>query len=199
MTTRIPYPTSEQGTKCTMLMLLAFTLIDLTFLNSFVFAAQYDWIHNHWTVQPGLLVNNTYSSPYGSLKGVKGCQNGEDFKGIHDLKLYLSRFGYLNYQTNPNIPDPKKDNFYEELEAPIKLYQVYYHLNVTGTLDAPTLSKMVMPRCGFPNKESHHHSNGLLHIVSHYSFLPNRPKWPSSKRRLTYGFDHISLPDSCPL
>ena len=50
MTTRIPYPTSVQGTR---LILLAFTLIDLTFFNSFVFAAQYDWIHNHWTVQPG--------------------------------------------------------------------------------------------------------------------------------------------------
>jgi hypothetical protein len=136
----------------------------------------------------GLLVNSTYSSPYGFLKGVKGCRKGEDVKGIHDLKLYLSRFGYLNYQTNPNITDPNKDHFDEELEAALKSYQVYYHLNATGMLDAPTLSKMVMPRCGFPDKEGHHHSNGPLHIVSHYSFFPGRPKWPRSKRRLTYGF-----------
>nr|GEW09938.1 metalloendoproteinase 1-like [Tanacetum cinerariifolium] len=136
----------------------------------------------------GLLVNSTYSSPYGFLKGVIGCRKGEDVKGIHDLKLYLSRFGYLNYQTNPNISDPKKDHFDEELEAALKSYQVYYHLNATGTLDAPTLSTMVMPRCGFPDKEGHHHSNGPLHIVSHYSFFPGSPKWPRSKRRLTYGF-----------
>ncbi|GJS45669.1 metalloendoproteinase 1-like protein [Tanacetum coccineum] len=124
----------------------------------------------------------------GSLKGVKGCRKGEDVKGIHDLKLYLSRFEYLNYQINPNITDPKKDHFDEELEAALKSYQVYYHLNATGTLNAPTLSKMVMPRCGFPDKEGHHHRNGPLHIVSHYSFFPAIAfrKWTTASRYFTF-------------
>ncbi|PWA66529.1 peptidase M10A, Metallopeptidase, catalytic domain protein [Artemisia annua] len=140
------------------------------------------------SIDADMLVNSTYSSPYGFLKNLQGCRKGDEVEGIHNLKLYLSHYGYLNYQTNPNITDPKKDQFDEDLEVALKSYQVFYQLNATGTLDAPTLSMMLMPRCGFPDKEGHNHSNGPLHIVSHYSFFRGRPKWPRSKRRLTYGF-----------
>ncbi|KAI3504254.1 hypothetical protein L1887_32801 [Cichorium endivia] len=102
--------------------------------------------------------------------------------GVRDLKLYLARFGYLNYQKDPNVTDLEEDHFDEELEAALKSYQVYYHLNATGTLDGPTVSKMVMPRCGFPDKETHHHTNNSLHTVSHYRFFPGRPKWPKVQR-----------------
>ncbi|KAI3829129.1 hypothetical protein L1987_03245 [Smallanthus sonchifolius] len=141
-------------------------------------------------LQPNGLLNNstTSKSPFGFLKNLQGCHKGEKVKGIRDLKLYLSRFGYLNYQNNPNVTNPKEDNFDEELEAAIKSYQVHYHLNATGTLDAPTVSKMVMPRCGFPDKETPQHSNKSLHTVSHYQFFPGRPKWPAGKRHLTYAF-----------
>ncbi|KAL8210302.1 hypothetical protein R6Q57_007034 [Mikania cordata] len=84
---------------------------------------------------------------------MRGCHKGEKVKGIRELKLYLSHFGYLDYL---NATNPYNDRFDEELEAAIKSYQVYYHLNATGTLDEPTVSRMVMPRCGFPDKETHH-------------------------------------------
>ncbi|KAI3829130.1 hypothetical protein L1987_03246 [Smallanthus sonchifolius] len=119
---------------------------------------------------------------------MQGCRKGEKVKGIHNLKLYLSHFGYLNYQNNSNATNLEEDHFDEELEAAIKLYQVYYHLNATGTLDAPTVSKMVMPRCGFFDKEAHQYDDKYLHTVSRYRFFPGRPKWPKGKRHLTYAF-----------
>ncbi|KAF5775631.1 putative matrilysin [Helianthus annuus] len=140
-------------------------------------------------LQPNELLNNSaHPSPFEFLKNMQGCRKGEKVKGIRDLKLYLSHFGYLNYQNNPNITNPKEDHFGEDLEEAIKSYQVYYHLNATGTLDEPTVSKMVMPRCGFPDKETHQHSDKSLHTVSHYRFFPGRPKWPKGKRHLTYAF-----------
>ncbi|KAL8210303.1 hypothetical protein R6Q57_007035 [Mikania cordata] len=96
---------------------------------------------NPYLLSNELLHNSTLPSPFGFLKNMQGCRKGEKVKGIHDLKLYLSHFGYLNYQndTNPDI-----DHFDDELEAAVKSYQVYYHLNVTGALDEPTVSRMFL-------------------------------------------------------
>ncbi|PWA60674.1 peptidase M10A, Metallopeptidase, catalytic domain protein [Artemisia annua] len=167
---------------------LSFALSLIFFLAVFLVVPAFSHLPHPHLYNPNGLVNSTYSSPYGFLKDLQGCRKGEEVGGIHNLKLYLSQFGYLNYQTNPNIPDPKKDQFDEELEVALKSYQVFYHLNATGMLDASTLSMMLMPRCGIPDKEGHHHSNGPLHIVSHYSSFRGSPKWPRAKRRLTYGF-----------
>ncbi|KAL7607969.1 hypothetical protein Lser_V15G14073 [Lactuca serriola] len=139
----------------------------------------------------GLSSNNTTPSPFEFLKAMQGCRKGEKLKGVRDLKLYLAHFGYLNYQKNPNnVTDLEEDNFDDELEAAVMSYQVYYHLNATGTLDGPTVSQMVMPRCGFPDKETqhNHNTNNSLHTISHYRFFPGRRKWPTGKKHLTYGF-----------
>ncbi|KAK9072253.1 hypothetical protein SSX86_008686 [Deinandra increscens subsp. villosa] len=120
---------------------------------------------------------------------MQGCHKGDKLKDIHNLKVYLSHFGYLTYQNNPNVTNPEEDNFDEQLETAIKSYQVFYHLNSTGTLDAPTVSMMVKPRCGVPDKKPHQHSSDKsLHTVSHYRFFPDRPKWPRGKRNLTVAF-----------
>ncbi|XP_023729355.1 metalloendoproteinase 1 [Lactuca sativa] len=146
--------------------------------------------HPHDThLRPNTLSSkDTKSSPFGFLKAMQGSHKGDKVKGIRDLKLYLSHFGYLNYQKNPNLADLEEDHFTEELEVALKSYQVYYHLNATGTLDEPTISQMAMPRCGFPDKVIPQHTHNSFHIVSHYQFLPGTPKWPSVKRQLTYGF-----------
>ncbi|KAJ0482961.1 putative matrilysin [Helianthus annuus] len=163
---------------------LSFSFSCIVFLLLFVLP-----VFSHFQYQPnGLLDNSTDHSPFGFLKHMQGCHKGEKLKGIRDLKLYLSHFGYLNYQSNRKVANPKEDYFDKELEEAIKSYQVYYHLNATGTLDAPTVSMMVMPRCGYPDKETHQHSHKTLHTVSHYQFLQGPPKWAQGKRHLTYAF-----------
>ncbi|KAI3756790.1 hypothetical protein L1987_56613 [Smallanthus sonchifolius] len=157
------------------------------FLFSFVLS-EFSHFQHHHLQQNKSSDNNTYPSPFGFLKKLQGCHKGEKVNGISLVKIYLSHYGYLNYQRNPNVIDPKKDYFDEELEAAIKLYQVYYHLNVTGMLDAPTVFMMIMPRCGFPDKEIHQNSDKSSDIISHYRLFPSRSKWPKGKIHLTYGF-----------
>ncbi|KAI3670034.1 hypothetical protein L6452_41619 [Arctium lappa] len=112
---------------------------------------------------------------------------GSKAQGLHQLKLYLARFGYLNYQHTPYHTNVEDDKFDDELESALKSYQKYYHLNATGTLDEATVSLLTTPRCGCPDKETHNHTS-KLHIVSRYTFFPNKPRWPPSKSHLTYAF-----------
>nr|XP_043637652.1 metalloendoproteinase 3-MMP-like [Erigeron canadensis] len=121
------------------------------------------------------------------IKHFQGCHKGDKVQGLHEIKLYLAQFGYLNYQHSPNHTNA--DEFDEELDAALKSYQNFYHLNATGVLDGTTISQMLIPRCGQPDKITHQHGTKTLHIVSHYSFFPNNPKWPTSKSHLTYAFD----------
>ncbi|KAM0033639.1 putative matrilysin [Helianthus debilis subsp. tardiflorus] len=133
-----------------------------------------------------------------TIKSLQGCQKGSKVQGLHNLKLYLARFGYLDYQHTPNrVNSNENDEFDEELEAALKDYQNFYHLNATGMLDEPTVSQMLMPRCGVPDKKtSHNHKTNPLHIVSHYTFFPNNPRWPPRKRGLTYAFN-LNFPSIC--
>ncbi|KAF9606876.1 hypothetical protein IFM89_029475 [Coptis chinensis] len=144
--------------------------------------------------------NSTKPEPFEFLKHLKGCHKGKTVKGVHDLKQYLERFGYLHYDKVTNSSHAVDDDFDELLESAIKTYQLNYHLNSTGTLDSETVTKMMMPRCGVPDiingtsamrsgkNKQHRHSSGTLHTVSHYSFFPGLPKWPSTKTHLTYAF-----------
>ncbi|KAG6664659.1 hypothetical protein CIPAW_02G109500, partial [Carya illinoinensis] len=137
------------------------------------------------------------TSPFGFLKHLQGCHKGKKVKGIHDLKLYLEKFGY--YHQTKNINTHANDDFDELLESAVKTYQQNYHLKATGILDAETISKMMVPHCGGADiingtntmqsgKKNNHHRKGSFHVVSHYSFFQNPPKWPTSKYHLTYGF-----------
>ncbi|CAN6702641.1 unnamed protein product [Malus baccata var. baccata] len=140
--------------------------------------------------------HNKNTSPFEFLNHLKGCHKGDKVQGIQDLKKYLEKFGYLNGHSD-------NDDFDDILESAIKTYQLNYHLKATGTLDAKTVSKMMMPRCGVADiingttsmrsgkkRHPHHHSgHGSPHTVAHYSFFPGNLKWPSSKYHLTYAFD----------
>ncbi|XWS44225.1 hypothetical protein CRYUN_Cryun15aG0026000 [Craigia yunnanensis] len=117
---------------------------------------------------------------------------------IHKLKKYLEKFGYLSYSKNKT--HAHDDDFDELLESALKTFQLNFHLNSTGTLDAKTVSKMMMPRCGVADiingtswmrsgKKKHHPGGSKsIHEVSHFSFFPRSPRWPASQSHLTYAF-----------
>ncbi|KAI4374592.1 hypothetical protein MLD38_012572 [Melastoma candidum] len=127
-------------------------------------------------------------SPFEFIKQLEGRKKGDHTKGIHDLKLYLHHFGYLNGDFT-HVDD---DEFDSLLESAIKMYQLNYHLKPTGTLDSRTVAQMMMPRCGVPDivdgmnwmgyetKDRDGHGQGLS--------FDRRPKWPASKSHLTYAF-----------
>ncbi|XP_074370918.1 metalloendoproteinase 2-MMP-like [Apium graveolens] len=150
----------------------------------------------------------TKPQPSGFLKHLEGCKKGETLSGLGELKKYLNKFGYLDYHSSKAHDNDEFDDF---LEAAMKTYQANYNLNVTGTLDSETVSKMAMPRCGVPDivngtntmksnkKRYHHHSSPKkLHTVSHYNIFPGSPRWPVGKTTLTYWFDGTTPSNAKP-
>lgn len=137
-----------------------------------------------------------------SIKHLEGSQKGQTVKGLQQLKAYLEAFGYLNYSHNQT--HAKNDHFDDYMEAAVKMYQLNYHLETTGTLDAQTLSTMAAPRCGVPDiingtnwmqasqKRTKHTNNTAVDYV----FFPGNPKWPPTKYQLTYGFPRGTRSDA---
>ncbi|KAI3670039.1 hypothetical protein L6452_41626 [Arctium lappa] len=135
----------------------------------------------------GSFGNHAKLSSIESIKQLKGCcEKGSKAQGLHQLKLYLARFGYLNYQITLDHVSAEDDNFDDELEAALKSYQKYYHLNASGTLDGPTISQMVIPRCGLPDKKTYIHGSKSPHIVPHFKLSPTLLQWPPGKKQFTY-------------
>ncbi|KAF2296251.1 hypothetical protein GH714_037074 [Hevea brasiliensis] len=132
-------------------------------------------------------------SPFDFLKNLLGSQKGQNVKGVKELKEYLKRFGYLNHDqsssnylntNNNNEGGGGDDDFDEQTESAIRKFQQNYNLTVTGSVDSKTVSKMMMPRCGVPDKMNG--NNAGFHLD--YKFYDGNPKWPPSKSTLTYGF-----------
>ncbi|KAL9365661.1 hypothetical protein Peur_043534 [Populus x canadensis] len=129
--------------------------------------------------------------PFGFVKHLEGCHKNGSVKGLHELKRYLEKFGYLNYghQGKKGHNHANDDEFDDLLESAIKAYQQNHHLNVTGSLDNSTVHEMMQPRCGVPdvvNGTKHYHTHKSIHTLAHYNFIPGNPRW--AKRQLTYKF-----------
>ncbi|XP_062087118.1 metalloendoproteinase 5-MMP-like [Humulus lupulus] len=132
------------------------------------------------------------------MNQLQGCHKGQKVSGIHQLKQYLERFGYLS---NASYNHPNQyDLFDDVLESAVKSYQQFYHLQVTGTLNSETMKLMTMPRCGVPDivKENHphshyHHNRKLIHAVSRYAFFNGNPRWAKSMLTYTF-FSSVSVP-----
>ncbi|XP_058076646.1 metalloendoproteinase 2-MMP-like [Magnolia sinica] len=132
------------------------------------------------------------------FKSLEGCHKGQTIKGLHAIKQYLEMFGYLPHHHNNNTSGGDDDTFDDSLESAVKTYQLNYHLSVTGTLDAKTLQDMALPRCGVPDivdgrtsmrsGKKRHLGSTTQHTVAHFTFFDGNPRWPSSKKHLTYGF-----------
>ncbi|KAF4401342.1 hypothetical protein G4B88_014183 [Cannabis sativa] len=133
---------------------------------------------------------------------LKGCHKGQNVTGVHQLKQYLHKFGYLDTNTTKRnhlknwdrrfFSNHANDDLYDDvLESAVKSYQQHHHLKVTGTLDPETVKEMTKPRCGLPdivnnkNHDHHHHNNRKL-----YRFFQGNPRW--RKSRLTYKFRSIA-------
>ncbi|KAL6994292.1 neutrophil collagenase [Sarracenia purpurea var. burkii] len=144
-------------------------------------------------------VSNVETSPFKFIKNLEGSYKGEKVTDLHQLKAYLEKFGYLNYQNSKNQANIPDDNFDDLLESAIKTYQQNYGLKVTGTLDAQTVSTMMAPQCGVADiingtnwmqvgSNRHLLSRDVINSVCRYSFFPGNPRWPASKYSLTYSF-----------
>ncbi|NXY47164.1 MMP7 protein, partial [Ceuthmochares aereus] len=84
----------------------------------------------------------------------------ESNKGFENLKAYLDRFFPIN---------PKSRSL--TLEERIKEMQRFFHLTITGKLNAETEETIKKPRCGVPD-------------IADYQTFPQSPRW--RKTQLTY-------------
>ncbi|KAJ4848766.1 hypothetical protein Tsubulata_031983, partial [Turnera subulata] len=130
---------------------------------------------------------NAIMFPFGQ-RGQEG-KRGDKKEGIHQLKQYLHRFGYLNntqYSHSTQVVDANLLD--ENMERAIRTYQINFNLKPTGVLDAETVSTMMKPRCGLPDiidgKTRMNASRGEYHLD--YEFYSGRPSWPLSKKELTW-------------
>ncbi|KAL8550432.1 hypothetical protein ACS0TY_009024 [Phlomoides rotata] len=164
----------------TIFILVPFLIISLN-PNS----ASANFFPNISSIPFSLIPNSTIWDAFNNLVD---CRKGATADGLAKMKKYFQYFGYLNSSYTDF-----SDEFDDFLESAVKTYQINFNLNVTGELDVHTLQHIVQPRCGNPDivngtsaMNSGHHST--IHTVAHYSFFPNRPRWPPSKSQLTYAF-----------
>ncbi|CAM8935324.1 unnamed protein product [Rhodiola kirilowii] len=138
---------------------------------------------------------HAHLGPFEFIEKLRGCHKGEkNVTQLHKLKAYLNRFGYTCSKNHLH-----DDDFDTSLEAAIKAYQLNYRLTPTGVLDKETVKQMMVPRCGFPDTVNRTvqlisgmttttKHPGSLRTVSHYSFFPNRPRWPLAQTNLRFAF-----------
>ncbi|XP_075482891.1 metalloendoproteinase 2-MMP-like [Primulina tabacum] len=144
---------------------------------------------NITSIPASLIPNGTGWDAFNNLVG---CGHGMKVDGLAKLKKYFQYFGYLN----SSYAD-FSDEFDDPFESAVKIYQLNFNLDTTGVIDAPTLKYIVQPRCGNPDMVNGTSTmrfgkppstNSTIHTIAHYSFFPNRPRWPASKSELTYAF-----------
>ncbi|XP_075663281.1 metalloendoproteinase 5-MMP-like [Castanea sativa] len=129
-----------------------------------------------------LVIQPNRGHSFKSLQHLEGTHKGQTVKGLHEIKHYLSAFGYLKLNhsiglSNDHASVKDKDEFDEHLERAIKSFQKNFHLNVTGRLDSSTLDNMMTPRCGVTDDN----------MSPNYAFFDGKPKW--NKNYLNYTFD----------
>ncbi|KAL5722480.1 hypothetical protein ACHQM5_005996 [Ranunculus cassubicifolius] len=127
------------------------------------------------------------------LRGLVGCHKGQNIKGVSQVKKYLENFGYLRYGDHAN--NSNNDEYDDIVESAVKTYQLNYHLNQTGILDAETLNEMIKPRCGVADiingttrMQSGKKKPTSLRTVSHFAFFSGNPPPTWDRTALTYKF-----------
>ncbi|XP_008458915.2 metalloendoproteinase 3-MMP-like [Cucumis melo] len=124
---------------------------------------------------------------------IGSSKNDSFVEGIHKVKAYLQRYGYLSNENDNNL---STDAFDDDLESAIKSYQKFSNLKVSGVLDRKTLEHMYKFRCGVKDTfvsaaQEHKNKNTNIEIGgSHYTFYFNNVSWPAERKHLSYGFIH---------
>ena len=137
-----------------------------------------------------LVIQPIIGHSFKSLQHLEGSHKGQTVKGLHEIKHYLSAFGYLKLNHSIGLSKydhasvKDKDEFDEHLERAIKSFQKNFNLNVTGRLDCSTLNEMMTPRCGVTDDDN---------MSPNYAFFNGKPKW--DKNYLTYTFDSSVTPE----
>ncbi|XP_047321450.1 metalloendoproteinase 3-MMP-like [Impatiens glandulifera] len=100
-------------------------------------------------------------------------KKGDNVTGIYQIKQYLVKYGYMS---PPHVQtDSNNDGYFsDELEAAVKKYQVFFHLNVSGVLDSKTLSLMGTPRCG---NSDHRAVQNEQHNITKSFYSLSHTKW----------------------
>ena len=80
---------------------------------------------------------------FGSFNHLEESKKGDKREGIQKMKQYIQRYGYMS---SIHYSQMGSDDFNDALESSLKAFQTFYHLNSTGTLDAPTAMLMSKPR-----------------------------------------------------
>ncbi|XP_051122566.1 metalloendoproteinase 2-MMP-like [Andrographis paniculata] len=153
-------------------------------------AASAHFFPNVSSIPPSSIPNTT---TWDTFRSLAGCRKGVTADGLAQLKKYFHLFGYITNSSG----DFSDDFFDDNLESAVRNYQLNFNLNVTGELDSPTLSHVALPRCGNPDvvngtstmrSGKPWDSGAAAQTVAHYSFFPNRPRWPAGRRNLEYAF-----------
>lgn len=168
-------PTSHYKTLNSLVALMALILLKFSILFFLFFVVKPSPI-----VEPRSIEGSEHSFTR-TLRNLRGIKRGQRAKGMIELKSYLKRFGYLNKYSHNN-------HFDENVEVALKEYQVFHHLRATGHMDAETLRKMSLPRCGVPDIVTPQNNLEGLLILANYTFFRGSPKWEQSKRALSYRF-----------
>ena len=129
------------------------------------------------------------SNPWSAFKNLSGCHFGDQRQGLARLKTYLSHFGYL-----PALPTKFNDVFDADMESAIRTYQANFGLDATGQLEAPTVAKMMAPRCGVADviNGTSTMAKSTVRGRNLYSYFPGSPSWPRNKRSLRYAITETS-------
>ncbi|XP_021842783.2 metalloendoproteinase 5-MMP-like [Spinacia oleracea] len=148
-----------------------------------VYLVVYAIIMLQLSLVPYICQSKLIDSSFGFLNSLEGSTKGqENVDGLHQLKSYLAKFGYLENQVvfeNDNLFD-------EKLEKAIKTYQRNYKLSVTGHLDGATITQMMKPRCGCPDIINGRNTMRNKDMYRTSLYVLGNTTWPSSKYNLTY-------------
>ncbi|XP_031502918.1 metalloendoproteinase 1-MMP-like [Nymphaea colorata] len=109
---------------------------------------------------------------------------GSHVIGMSEIKRYLHQFGYF-----PAGSIGFSDHYDANLQASLRLYQTRLGLPVTGTLNRPTLSQMITPRCGV------HDGQDFSGVARRYVYFPGRPTWQPGRKQLSYWIYTDTFPE----